>query len=319
MNTIIKTNHLITLKDELDYFSKVGYKLNLDGLWKWASIWKVIKQLGLLEKPFRCVDIGGGLSPLHFIFSSYGEVTNVELAGFKSTWFPTNADGFYIESPGIEHNKNNIRYVQDDFISYAKTIPDNSIDFFYDGCSLIHFNPQKRFSHNDGVSTAMREVTRALKPGGYFISASHVAHPDALEVRDMIHPWHLGECFTSSGLQYITKVDWELEPFFMDKTNIHYPDPSAQPFLHQTPVACTTCRGLPEYHCLYHGNFRGTIVVSCLYTLQKPDYALWRWQLQRMSQKVKHRSWRVQRISSGVKQRLKRVFAKYASILALRE
>ncbi|MCK4733491.1 MAG: hypothetical protein KAT65_13645 [Methanophagales archaeon] len=168
LNTIIKTHHLCDLREELDYFSQIGYKLNLDAVWKWATIMRVVKSLGLLERPFRCVDIGGGLSPLHFIFSNYGEVTNVELTGFKSTWFPTNADGFYLESPRIEHNRKNIRYVQDDFISYAKKIPDNSIDFFYDGCSLIHFNPQKRCSHNDGVCTAMREITRALRGGLFY-------------------------------------------------------------------------------------------------------------------------------------------------------
>ena len=115
----------------------------------------------------------------------------------------------------------------------------------------------------------MEEITRTLRPGGYFISASHVAHPDAPEVRDMIHPRHLGKCFASTDLQYVSKVDWELESFFMDKKNIHYPSSFAQPFQKNTPRACTTCRGLPQYHCLYE-ICRETIVMSCLYTLYKP-------------------------------------------------
>ena len=253
----------------MNYFSKINYDLNLDALWKWATIWKVVKELGLLDKPFRCVDIGGGLSPLHYIFSNYGEVTNVELAGFKRAWFPVNPSGFYVNSKGIKHNRKNIKYVQDDFLKYVKKLPSNSIDFFYDSCSLIHFNPKKSFSYNDGVSIAMKEITRVLRPGGYFISTSHIAHPDASEVRDMIHPRHLGKCFTSTGLQYASKVDWELEPFFMDKKNLHHPGSFTQPFQKNTPRACTTCRGLPKYHCLYE-ICRETIVISCLYTLYKP-------------------------------------------------
>lgn len=128
---------------------------------------RVVKQLGLLERPFRCVDIGGGLSPLHFIFSNYGEVTNVELNGFKSAWFPTNADGFYLESSSIEHNRKNIRYVQDDFISYAKKIPDNSIDFFYDGCSLIHYISRVIFSilTKDNLQAQLRHVAASAGCG----------------------------------------------------------------------------------------------------------------------------------------------------------
>ncbi|MCK4733492.1 MAG: hypothetical protein KAT65_13650 [Methanophagales archaeon] len=92
----------------------------------------------------------------------------------------------------------------------------------------------------------------------------------------MIYPWHLGECFTSTGLQYVDEVDWKLEPFFRNKRNIHHFNPAKPGFLKNTPMACTCCKGLPEYHCLYEGNVHGTIVVSCLYTLYKsknlPDF-----------------------------------------------
>ena len=127
MNTVIKTHHLVDLREELDYLSEINYRLNLDALWKWATIWKVVKQLGLLERAFRCVDIGGGLSPLHFIFSNYGEVINVELAGSKSAWFPVTADGFYRESPGIKHNRKNIK-------RYLKPFETNTVQIFMQGC-----------------------------------------------------------------------------------------------------------------------------------------------------------------------------------------
>lgn len=272
MNTILKTHHLDDLKDELNYFYDINYNdLNLDALWKWATIWKVVKQLELLERPFRCVDIGGSLSPLHFIFSNYGEVFNVEIAGFNSTWFPVNSEGFYVNSSEIKHNRQNMQYVQEGFLTYMRKVPDNSIDFFYDGCSLIHFNYEKRYSHNDGVTCAIKEIVRALVPGGYFISASHVAHPDAHEVRDMIYSHHLGECFTSAGLRCVSEVDWNLEPFFRDKKNIHFANKSVPGYQKNTPIARTKCKGLPKYHCLYEGGLRGTTVVSCLYTLFKPQ------------------------------------------------
>jgi SAM-dependent methyltransferase len=258
------------LQKEIESLYNFGYKMNLDAVWKWAAIWKVVKELRLYETHFKCVDIGGGLSPLHWIFSKYGEVVNVEFAGFSNTWFPVNDNGFYSESPGIPHDRRNICYVQDDFLSYVKEIPDNSIDFFYDGCAFIHFNPQKRFSHNDGIVVSMKEIARTLKPGGYFVSASDVAHPDAREVGEFIHPHHLNECFLSSGLKSLGETDLELEPFFMNKENVHQSNTCTPNHLMDTPIACTSsCRALPEYHCLCEAKV-GTILTRCLYTLTKP-------------------------------------------------
>ncbi|WP_422361179.1 hypothetical protein [Reichenbachiella sp.] len=271
LNTIVKKDHLVQLKEEFDYLSDINYDLNWGARWKWASILHAVKSLKLLDKPFTYIDIGGGLSPIHFILSKYGTAINVDLAGFAHTWYPVNSKGFYVKSDGIECDMNNIHYLDTDFLKYIKEIPDNTIDFVLDGCSFIHFNPEKSFSHNDGVTLGMKEIERVLKPGGHFISSSDVVHPDYQENLDMIYPQHLGECFSSSGLEYVSEPDWELEPFYLDKNNLHIRanDNSVPGYLEQTRLGCTCCKELPDYHFFCHGPQRETVISVCLFTLRK--------------------------------------------------
>ena len=154
-NTIVKINHLEELAEEFSYFYKINYKLNYGARYKWSRIWSMIKKLGLLDKNFTCIDLGGGLSPIHFILSNYGKIINIDYSGFKASWFPVNSQGFYTKSIGLESKMRNIFYIKDDFLQYVKGINDNSIDFIIDGCSFIHFNPTKIISHNDGIISGM--------------------------------------------------------------------------------------------------------------------------------------------------------------------
>ena len=278
----MKSEHIDLLQDELDYFKKAGYELNWDALWKWAWFLKVAKQLNLFAKPFKCIDMGGGMGPTHFILSNYGEVINVDTGGFEKTWFPINDQGFYTKSNGLPTIRENIQYIQDDFLKFVRNIPNNSIDFYVDGCSMIHFDTQTRYSQNDGVLDAVREITRTLKPGGYLISTSHVAHPSAPEFHDMLHPQRLGSYLASSGLKYVTKVDWEADEFFQDLGNAHYCDTEIRKnrgFIRNTTAGCDGCENLPEYHCLLLADVRNTFVANCLYTLVKPKRGRLEWLL----------------------------------------
>ena len=110
---------------------------------------------------------------------------------------------------------------------------------------------------------------------GHFISASDVAHPSFQENGDMIYPWNLGECFTSSGLQYISDPDWDLEPFYLQKENLHtYGKINCAGYIMQTEAGCTSCKGLPDYHYFCHGLQRETYLSVCLYTLRKKNSAM---------------------------------------------
>lgn len=48
----------------------------------------------------------------------------------------------------------------------------------YDSCSVIHFKTSSITSVNDGCTEVAKEVSRILKPGGYFIVASDILHPN---------------------------------------------------------------------------------------------------------------------------------------------
>jgi len=213
------------IKNELDFLDDIGYgDLNYDAIWKWATILHIIKHFEFLNKEgknFKCVDIGGGLSPLHFILSNYGEVYNVEMNGFEKTWFPTKNKIYINATDKFKYNKDNIFYIKDDFLKWVKTVEHNSIDFYFDSCSLIHFKPTKINSYNDGIVECMPNIYNSLKKDGLFISASDVAHPEKMESFDMIYPKHLAKCYNiCDGLNfYDDNPNWDIDEYFLTNSN----------------------------------------------------------------------------------------------------
>jgi len=62
---------------------------------------------------------------------------------------------------------------------------------------------------------------RVLRPGGYFVSVSDVAHPDVSEVREFMHAHTLAEIYSHNGMmEWVTEPDFVLgredEEFFGD-------------------------------------------------------------------------------------------------------
>ncbi|MGB1592847.1 MAG: hypothetical protein ACPIOQ_08850, partial [Promethearchaeia archaeon] len=58
----------------------------------------VLQRSGLLPTAgVESVDIGGGSAPLQFFMAERGHVTNIDI-NFMSSWFPTDAQGFYMRS-----------------------------------------------------------------------------------------------------------------------------------------------------------------------------------------------------------------------------
>lgn len=57
-----------------------------------------------------------------------------------------------------------------------------SVDVCLDACSIIHM--WRGMDPRQGLALLMNEVQRVLRPGGFFISVSDVAHQDSDEVRN---------------------------------------------------------------------------------------------------------------------------------------
>ena len=74
-NTLVRTYHLNEMAHFFEYFDQIKYgNLNYDALWKWSGILDAFFKLYGDEPKFdQCIDIGGGLSPIHLIMSNYGD------------------------------------------------------------------------------------------------------------------------------------------------------------------------------------------------------------------------------------------------------
>lgn len=260
-NTLVKTHHIEEMWSYFNYFDQVKYgDLNYDALWKWSGILDSFYQLYGENPQFNtCIDIGGGLSPIHLIMSNYGKVSNVDdcshSGGKFSGWFPIKeGDVFYEESPGFNYNKENIEYINSDFIEYIKTIPDNSIDLFVDGCSLIHVGPCSNHSFHDGVSEVAYHMNRTLKKGGYFISTCDVYnpklkenYPNLLRNDGVTYPHSLYKVYKDSGLIPLDEGDYNVEEFFKDYNNRVAPTPDA-PFHKRLNPIYSQNKHLPLHH-----------------------------------------------------------------------
>lgn len=259
-NTLVKTNHLIEMEPYFKYFDQLKYSsLNYDAMWKWSGILDAFFKLYGNDPQFEtCVDIGGGLSPIHLIMSNYGNVKNVDdcshTGGKFSGWFPIKDEVFYEESEGFEYIKDNIEYINSDFIDYIKTVPDNSIDLFVDGCSLIHVGPCSNHSFHDGVGEVAFHMNRTLKPGGYFISTCDVYNPEfktnypnLLRNDGVTYPHSLYKVYSDSGLIPLDNGDYEVETFYKNYNNRIIPIPDA-PFHKRLNPKYSQQSNLPDYH-----------------------------------------------------------------------
>lgn len=259
-NTLVRTHHLEDMREYFNYFDSIKYgNLNFDALWKWSGILDVIFKLEKDVKFDTCVDIGGGLSPIHLILSNYGKVINVDdcshTDGRCSAWFPVKDNSvFYEESEGFEYKEENIEYVNSDFIKWIKDIPDNSIDLFVDGCSLIHVNPTSEYSFHDGVSEVAHHMKRTLKKGGHFISTCDVYNPKLRENYPSImrndgvtFPHFLYKLYNKAGLVPLDEGDYEVEKFYQNFENRVKPVQGAPNHKRLNPEYSTQ-KHLPRYH-----------------------------------------------------------------------
>lgn len=260
-NTLVRTYHLSEMAHFFNYFEEIQYgNLNYDALWKWSGILDAFYKIYGDNPSFnQCIDIGGGLSPIHLIMSNYGKVKNVDdcshTDGKFAGWFPVKPDDvFYEESPGFDYNKENIEYINSDFIKFIQTVPDESIDLYVDGCSLIHVGPHANCSFHDGVSEVAHHMQRTLKPGGHFISTCDIynpkfkeAYPNLLRWDGITYPDNLFKIYQEAGLVPLDEADYDVETFYQNYNNRVVPIDGAPPHKRLTP-AYSRNGHLPPYH-----------------------------------------------------------------------
>lgn len=229
-----KDDFSTTFKPYIDVFTEVGYRsLNNDALWKWSSILWSLDQFPI-SKDDICVDIGGGMSPLTKIISNTCKIINVDKYR-GGNWFPLNENGEFINSTGLNSNPKNIEYVDADFFDWANSAQDESADFMYDSCSVIHFNVKHDYSMNDGCFETLKQVERILKPGGIFIVASDLLHPihkDSIPIEDnkgeFLYYENMMRLYSRGKLFPVGGIGLNLEQDFY--TNILEVDPSLANF-----------------------------------------------------------------------------------------
>ena len=195
-NRISRIDDLYDDLEEVGYLKNIGYcdssnNYNVIGycyVHKWARILKIIKYFILLKKNIKFLEIGGGLSPIQFILANHGcKVSNLDI-NFTYSWFPIigkyylNATNKFIEES--DQNISNIYFIEGNIYETIKNINSHSIDCVIDTCSLhtmIGVYDNNMYTGNirneSDDAEFINEISRVLKPGGYFISVGDIANP----------------------------------------------------------------------------------------------------------------------------------------------
>jgi SAM-dependent methyltransferase len=132
-----------------------------DAILKWVSILKTVEFFNI--KNSKIVDLGCGDSKPPIILKDMGN----EITGFDIDPRANKIEG--------------INLIIGDALDVLKDMDDNSVDVFYDSCSVTHF--YGGYSTDDVLNVAWdrisKEAKRILKPGGLFILASDCRMEDA--------------------------------------------------------------------------------------------------------------------------------------------
>jgi len=217
LNTLAKIDEYCLnekLYNKLKYLKKIGYSgeydnLNYDATYKWAKILYCLDEV-LDENKYGLtyLDIGGGISPIHYVLSTYGKVYNLDFS--FDGWFPTK-NGYYTKINNefkklFDNHKKNIEYIQGDINETIKNIETNSIDCMVDGCSVIHM--LNSFKNKDLI----KEIERVLKPNAVFISVCDILNPFLSNYEDceFFYPNNLINFFhNESKLKLIQPYDYD--------------------------------------------------------------------------------------------------------------
>lgn len=203
METMTKNTDCIN--EYINKLERLGYvEINYDAIWKWASLLYMFDGVKDKLSGNKVVDAGGGLSPVCAIISELGfKYDNVERK-FGANWFPKDIGLDVVET-------DNLKLIEMDFLDYTKNVESNSVDVVIDGCSIIHFDPNKEYKQS-GLYATYNEISRILKDDGFLIVVSDILHPYS-EVEDdtgeFMNPKELIKRIKSSGLSPSKKLKIE--------------------------------------------------------------------------------------------------------------
>lgn len=159
-------NRILTqndLHEGISYINNMRYNVTYphelwekdDAILKWVSILRTVENLNI--KDSKIVDLGCGDSKIAPILKDLGN----SLVGIDLNERANNI------------NNDGINIVIGDAMEVLETMETDSVDVFYDSCSVTHFYTEVLDEiPNIGWHKISKEVSRILKPGGIFIISS---------------------------------------------------------------------------------------------------------------------------------------------------
>ena len=159
-------NRILTktdLEDGISYINSMTYDVNYehelwhkdDAILKWTAILKSIESFDI--KKSKIVDLGCGDSKIAPILKDLGNTLT----------------GIDLDKRANDINDEGINIIIGDAIEVLKNMETDSVDVFYDSCSVTHFYTEAVDDiPNIGWHKISGEISRILKSGGLFIVAS---------------------------------------------------------------------------------------------------------------------------------------------------
>jgi hypothetical protein len=154
----------------------------------------------------RFLDCGSGPSPLAYILCDQF------------------SEGYMIDiSVRNSFVKKNLHHNIGDFFEYLCTIPDGSLDYALDGCSLIHFNYNNY--ENVGLVRASELLSKKIKNNGYLVMSSDVIshlQEEKLNQSEFLKVENIINIFNRNDLHLICDFDYDsLDENFNINLNYH--------------------------------------------------------------------------------------------------
>ena len=175
------------------------YREKEDALLKWSSILSSIDSLCL--NPNSLVDLGCGQSNLSLVVDKMldGNLSRIYLLD--------------VEPPHeifVENQK--CVYLQGNILQTASSLQDQCADLVIDSCAVTHFLSTCVCSKNDGIFETGKILSRILKPGGYFVSASDVLSFENDEIcGEFISARNLIRLYESHGLRLVKEFEYSYD------------------------------------------------------------------------------------------------------------
>lgn len=197
-------NRLLTNKDISEFKNHIdlnGYREKFrhrelwdknDALLKWIA---VIKNFSEIEREgLDVVDLGCGSScPPKIISLMNNNVTGIE---------------YVSEYVGDFYKDSDVNVLIGDAFSIVGNMQHESVDVFYDCCSVTHFNVNySDDTKNLGWRDMSELIYRSLRKGGYFIVSSDVRFSDSYG--EFINPLDIIEIVERSGMSLVSKFNTE--------------------------------------------------------------------------------------------------------------